>query len=196
MSDEEPSVLCPCPICGEELAELDEMWRQIHINGCLTKEQPSMLQRCQVEKCPVCGHRLCHLSAELATKHINDCIDKNQREEAVERPTERCRFCGQCLKGITERQRKLHDQTCRKTEQVVSVDVVQYPKVVESLPTPAPWELERTFKPRSAVPVKRNVSAPVPLFGTVVNVTKLQALDGYEFTNDTCTMRTPNGDSE
>ena len=37
MSDEE--TLCPCPYCGEELADMDEMWRQLHINSCAPKEK-------------------------------------------------------------------------------------------------------------------------------------------------------------
>ena len=194
MSEDEPSVICPCPVCGEELAEMDEMWRQIHINGCLTKEQPSMLQRCQVEKCPICGRRLNHLSADLATKHINECIDKKQREEAVDRPTERCRFCGMCLKGLTERQLKLHDQGCRKTDRVVQADVIQYPKVVESLPTPAEWEVHREFKPRFVTPVKRSCSEPVPIFGRTVNVDQLQNFEGYELTNEPYALKVPETD--
>lgn len=183
--DDENKIICPCPVCGQELASMDELWRQIHINGCLTKEQPSMMQRCEIEKCPICGKRLNHLSADIATKHINECMDKQTVQQSSNRKSERCQFCGQCLKGMSERQRKLHDQTCRKSDRIQEVQVIQYPKVVEDLPTPAEWETAQVFHPvfvdTQTVQIQQQ---NLPLFGKTYNTREIQHIEHLNFSND------------
>jgi hypothetical protein len=175
-------VLVPCPVCGEELAELDEMWRRIHINGCLAQAAPAMLQRCQTDKCPICSARLRHLSAQLATRHVNECMDRRQQRVAAQRPSERCPFCGLAIHGMSERQRRLHDQMCRKADAVTDADVVQYPKVVEALPTPADWETAGRVGPVLVEPVRTD-PAGVPRFGTLLQSRELQSISGYEYSN-------------
>lgn len=191
-SDDENRVICPCPVCGEELANLDEFWRQIHINGCLSKEQPSMLQRCQVDKCPICGKKLGNLSAELANMHINECMDKKTSIQSTKKKTERCPFCGQCLKGMNDRQRKIHDQTCRKSDKIKEVDVVRYPKIVEDLPTPAEWETEREFRPIFIEPQSQTPKqSDTPLYGKTFHTWEIQRIQGFQFSNDPFYLEVP-----
>jgi hypothetical protein len=118
----------------------------------------------------------------MATKHINECMDRERRQRAPSRPQERCPFCGQSLRDLSDRQRQLHDQTCRKTSAVQEADVVHYPKVVESLPTPAEWEIVQEVRP---VFVNNEPMVPedIPVFGVLMRLGDLQSLTGFQFTN-------------
>ena len=193
MNDDDNQVICPCPVCGEELAHLDEMWRSIHVNGCLSKNDPSLNQRCEIEKCPFCKKRLNHLSATLANAHINECMDKSISEKASKRKNERCPICGQSIKNLTERQRKLQEQTCMKADRVQEVDVYQYPKVVESLPTPEEWETETIFHPQfvSSKPLQSLNDSHVPIFGEIYQTIEIQGITDFNFDNSNLTLQLP-----
>lgn len=172
MSEPEFSILCP--VCGADLSDLDEMWRLIHVNGCLAGAQREEREA----ECPICGAGIRHLSAELANHHINACIDRSQRSAAERRPTERCPICGVCIRGLSERQRRIHDQTCRKSENAVLAPVIHYPKVVERLPTPAEWEVRAPVP--AAPPQPTNVG---PVLGRVIQTASIQGIDGLSFSN-------------
>lgn len=181
-SDEEKG--CICPFCGEDLGEFDLMWRTIHVNGCGSAQDPQSAQRSNFEECPICHYHLNHLSIDLATKHINQCMDRQAKLQSSNRSTERCPFCGQCLKDMTERQRKIHDQTCRGVSKVQEVGVFQYPKIIENLPTPEEWETERRIEPKFVEPVNdKKVQINIPIFGEVSQTEVIQHIDGLKFQN-------------
>lgn len=185
MNDE---VIYPCPFCGEELADKDEFWRQIHINGCApqqnTKKESS--SKCCLESCPICRMKLDHFTVDFATAHINHCMDNQTLIKSSKKKTERCPFCGQNIKDMNERQRKIHDQTCRQNEKLhEQVDVIRYPKVVEDTPTPAEWETETSFEPMVVNPKNsdRKVVQLLPIFGRIMSMPELQEFSGYSFSN-------------
>jgi hypothetical protein len=117
-------------------------------------------------------------------------MDRNQKRIASGRSTERCPFCGQAIRWLSDRQRRLHDQTCRRTDAVTEVDVVQYPKVVEDLTTPAEWEAEVSAAPVFVVNDRLEI-AQVPLFGELHRTWELQGIQGYEYSNDSAHLVTP-----
>ena len=174
-----------CPVCGEDLTELDSMWRQVHITSCLSKQGKPSERPCQVEECPVCGENLSRMSASLAQKHINKCLDRKQQTIAQKRETERCPFCGMNIKNLNSRQRKIHQQTCQETNKAQTADVVLYPKVVETLPTPEEWEIIEQRGPvlaQQKLPIEEQEKAP--LIGKVYMTSDLQCLDKHHYFNN------------
>jgi hypothetical protein len=174
-------IILPCPVCGIEIADLDELWREIHVRDCLARNNPSMLQPCGMEKCQFCGKKLSSMSADFANRHINQCMDKRQKRVSESRSTERCPFCGQNLRDMKERQRKIHDQTCQGISRAREAEVVSYPKVIESLPTPAEWELEKPVEPVFVVNDPLVRGSDVPQFGRMMMTWDLQGLGGFGY---------------
>ena len=171
-----------CPICGEDLSELDSMWRQIHINSCLSKQGKPSERPCQVETCPVCGENLARLSASLARVHVNRCLDKQTKLKAKNRKTERCPFCGMNIKNLNARQRKIHEQTCQETNKAQTADVIQYPKIVESLLTPEEFQIVEKRGPVFVTPKPPEKKAEeVPLFGKYYLTSDLQCLEKHYY---------------
>ena len=168
-----------CPICFEDLNSFDEIWRQIHINSCISKSNKKINQ---IEICPICNLNISNLSINLANKHINKCMDENIKNQSLNRKTERCPYCGISLKGISNKERLIHDQTCEHVEKIQKVDVIKYPKIVENLPTPKEWELFNLEK--NNFNNKLNfLNENIPNIGLILNSNSLQNLDNYFFTN-------------
>ena len=93
---------------------------------------------------------------------------------------------------MNERQRKIHDQTCRKSDKIKEVDVVRYPKVVEDLPTPAEWETEREIKPVFVEPQSQKPDhSDIPIYGKTFQTWEIQGIDGFLFSNDPFYLEVP-----
>jgi hypothetical protein len=75
---------------------------------------------------------------------------------------------------------------------VTEGDVVQYPKVVEHLPTPAEWEAPPAPAP-VCVPNDPLTAAAVPLFGQTHRTWELQGILGYEYAADSAHLVVPEG---
>ena len=183
----------PCPICGMDLSDMDEMWRLVHVNSCLAQNQIPMKQKASEANCPICNADISHLTAELATRHVNDCMDRVQKHVSENRQTERCPICGQCIKNLNERQRRLHSQTCRKSENAKEAEIVYYPKVVESLPTPAEWEIleQQNYNNISRQINREDENMRIPIFGKITETSSLQGIDGFSFINAPLFLSTP-----
>ena len=180
LSDEDDSF--KCPICGEDLTESDSMWRQVHINTCLAKRGKPKECVSEERSCPVCGEDLSRLSAPLAEKHVNRCLDKKQRQKAEKRENERCPFCGMNIKNLTHRQRVIHNQTCQHTNNAQEADVVLYPKVVETLPTPEEWEIIERREPKLAAEKETEaLKEEAPLIGKKLFTSDVQCIEKAPF---------------
>ncbi|EAY16740.1 hypothetical protein TVAG_067450 [Trichomonas vaginalis G3] len=174
-----------CPICNADLTEQDSMWRQVHINNCLAKEGKPEEKPCQVQLCPICNMDLTHVSAKIAESHINHCLDSQAQKNSIKRTSDRCPYCGANLKGLTERQKKVHQQMCRETEKATDSSIYQYPKVVETLETPAEWEVAQEVGPitvDSKLPNPKN-EEEIPIFGEVFTTDQLQFVDKHFYSN-------------
>jgi hypothetical protein len=185
-------ILCPCPVCGMELAELDGLWREVHVRDCMARGDPWLSTACQIEKCDFCGKKLFYMSAELANRHVNECMDQHQKRIGESRLTDRCVYCGQNIKDMGDRQRKIHNQTCQGVSRTREAEVIAYPKVVESVATPAEWEIEKRQQPNFVASEPLTVSE-VPRFGRIVHTWDLQNLSGYEFRNSPYVLGLPPG---
>lgn len=173
-----------CPVCNEDLTEQNSLWRQIHINTCLSKAGKPEEKPCQTNACPICNADLSNLSAQVAERHINRCLDNQARHESLTRTSERCPFCGVNLKGMSERQRKVHQQMCRETEKATESSVYQYPKVVEYLETPAEWEIVQETGPILVDYSKQSKeSNETPIFGEIFTTSQLQLVDKHFYSN-------------
>lgn len=191
MSDSSDSDAFLCPVCGKDIGDLEQLFRQLHINSCLAKKGPADQKPCKEEKCPICGKLLAHLTAKLARKHVNKCIDNQAKQNAQKRSTERCPICGANLKSMSERERRIHQQTCQDTEHTTNADVVVYPKIVEDLPTPAEWEIIPQTEPKFIHPDPEKKfeiydieDNPLAIFGIIHNTGELQFAHKYKFSND------------
>ena len=94
---------------------------------------------------------------------------------------------------MNDRQRKIHDQTCRKSEKIKEVDVVRYPKVVEDLPTPAEWETLSEIKPVFVDPQSQQApnNSDIPLYGRTFHTWEIQRIQGFDFSNDPFYLEVP-----
>lgn len=180
MIDDESDALCP--ICGEDLGGMDSMWRQIHVNGCVTKSGNKKNKQCREQLCPICGEILGNMSVSLANRHINKCMDKEAQKNSISRKTERCPVCGMSIKNLNPRDRIMHEQICQKADGVRNVEIIRFPKIVESLPTPQEWEIID-----SSISYDKSDIFPNPLempqLGTVIRTGDLQKTDQFSYSS-------------
>ena len=94
------------------------------------------------------------------------------------------------LEKLSQRQRTLHDQTCRCHDAPIqNVEVIHYPKVVEALTTPEDWETDLGFVPDivHSDPIHnhnlKDKKDEMVVYGTVISMSELQEYHNYSFTN-------------